>query len=341
MIYLDKCNLGELECQNVSEAILDGEISTIGEPIDVFEAALGLRLGSDVLCTNSGTAALHLALLCMKKYDYQTVHLPALTFPATANVAKYCGLKIEFHDVNPDTWLMEVDEVNDADIYMPVHLYGNPCDSAWYYQNPEAQVIWDACQALGTTINGGEDVCSLPYSAISFNANKIITTGGGGALVGVPVGGKMVYPGTNNELGILGYNYRMTGLSAAMGLAQLHRLDEFVAKKRKFNLIYRNELSKVACFQETIGEHVSPNWWYTAATFEMPADRLQYKLEENGVPTRRIFKPLPMQGVYCEPDLTKYPNSMDIYGRGLCLPVSTRCEEKDILEVCKTIKIIL
>jgi len=295
-----------------------------------FEKAMANYLGvSDCVAVNSGTSALHLALLACAEGSYFYVRIPVLTFIATANIVQYAGFPILFEDVHPKTWVMSGHY--DDDVIIGVDLYGNECDAATY----GGYNIGDSAESLGLWANR-----SYQYECYSLNGNKTMSTGSGGLVVGgdleevrelADVGRK------DGEFNSIGYNYRMNGIQAEMGLRQLPYLDNWVAKKRRFNWIYREQLSGIIQFQEpTPGSN--PSWWFTAGLFPKGTDipELQNKLAVKGVPTRRIFQPLNQLKPYLSDE--RFPVAEDIYNRGLCLPSSVLNSEKDILRVCKTIR---
>ena len=167
-----------------------------------------------------------------------------------------------------------------------------------------------------------------------------MSTGSGGLIVGLDIEKirELADVGRKNgKFNSIGHNYCMNGIQAEMGLRQLPYLDKWVAKKRRFNQIYREQLSDIIQFQEpTPGSN--PSWWFTAGLFEKGTDiiSLQKKLLANGIPTRRIFQPLNQLKPYKTTE--RFPVAEDIYNRGLCLPSSTLNSEKDILKVCKIIR---
>ena len=304
--------------------------STRSPKVAEFEKAMAQYLGvSDCVAVNSGTSALHLALLACGIEDYDTVIIPVLTFIATANAISYTGAGILFEDVHPKTWVMcgHYDE----DFIVGVDLYGNECDAATYLGNN----IGDCAESLGL-----DATRSYQCECYSFNGNKTMSTGSGGLIVGLDIEKirELANVGRKKgEFNSIGYNYRMNGISAEMGLKQLPYLDKWVAKKRRFNQIYREQLSDIIQFQEpTPGSN--PSWWFTAGLFEKGRDiiSLQKKLSANGIPTRRIFQPLNQLKPYRTEE--RFPVAEDIYNRGLCLPSSTLNSEKDILRACKIIK---
>ncbi len=315
MIHFDSPNIGNLEKDCVRQALDEGSISTHSHFVTDFEKAMAEYLGvDDCIATNSGTSALHLALVELGigiEYGYE-ISIPALTFPATKNVLRYVGAKPIVADVDVDTWLLPRQKI----LALPVDLYGNI--------NLDYAPLIDAAESLGGRERHEGFVC------YSFNGNKVMTTGGGGLLVGTNLNRirQKINPGHYNGIG---YNYSMTGLSAALGLSQLKSLPYFIKKKRRFNRIYREKLNGLVKFQEaTPGS--DPSWWMTACTFpdDINIVDLQEKLKVRGIPTKRIFKPL-----------ADLPNATHIYEHGLCLPSSTLNGIENISEVCKEIKEVI
>jgi len=320
MIYLD-------------EPSLDYIPSTRGIDVQEFEIAIGRYLGVDqCVATNSGTSALHLALLACGIGRGDEVVVPATTFIATANAVSYTGARVVLQDVHPDNWCLHGD-IKKCDAVIMVALYGNSSLSIINSKHP-AYCIYDSAENLDRV--GTND--NQMFVCYSFNGNKTITTGGGGLITAL--GGarldtirSMINPGSYDGVG---YNYGMTALSARLGLEQLKLIDSHSEKKRKFNEIYRENLNHRLTFQEVTG---TP--WLTAVLFPAGTDipKLQLNLKMSGIPTRRVFEPLNHFKPYS--DGKTYPVAEDIWKRGLCLPSSVRNQEGDIYEVCQKIKGLL
>jgi len=350
MIHLDSANITDLEIECVTGALRMCGISTSSPLVDEFEKAMKDYLGvSDCIATNSGTSALHLALIACGIGPEDEVIIPALTFKATENAVRYTGAMPVVVDVDPEMWNLDFDEIDQAinawtKAIIPVDLYGNPHDDHiggrsyhWLDKNMKLMkqtlpLVIDAseslgAQSMGVLIGHAHVPSNYPFTCFSFNGNKIMTTGGGGLLIGENLDSirEKIHPGDYEGMG---YNYRMTGLSAALGLAQLERLEGFLVKKLMFNAIYREELRGLVRFQKATPDS-EPSWWLTACLFpeEIDIPDLQTKMKGKGIPTRRIFKPL-----------ADLPNARYIYDHGLCLPGSTLNTGDDILEACKTIK---
>jgi len=172
-----------------------------------------------------------------------------------------------------------------------------------------------------------------------------MTTGGGGMLVSndpekLQKANWLSRQGRNDKLEqvMVGYNYRMPGLNATLGLAQLDRIDNFLVKKRAFRFHYFNSLDCDVVFQKTMPDS-NPSWWYPVCVFRQEAETIQNRLSALAIPTRRVFKPIPYELSYR--DGNSYPNAEYLYKHGLCLPCSTLNTVDDIERVCEGIRGIL
>jgi perosamine synthetase len=320
MIYLD-------------EADLDYISSTKGVDVRIFEREMAEYLDvDDCVAVNSGTSALHLALLaCGVNWGYP-VAVPATTFVATANAVLYTGATVKLVDIELKNWGLPHEVIKNTDAVVPVSLYGGEVTYSILFD--DYPVILDLAEGLGSIMgkNGTVD-----YSCYSFNGNKTMTTGGGGLIVGGDLDKirRLMRPAYCNKLA---YNYGMPAVNARLGLEQLKKLNEYLIKKETFNNIYREELSFL-----TFQEAAPGPYWMTACIFPCDAKEFRLKLAARDIPTRRIFKPLnhyshiyELHGVK-----KKYKNAEYLYKHGLCLPSSVRNTEKDIMYVCKTIKEVL
>ncbi|NQT22091.1 MAG: DegT/DnrJ/EryC1/StrS family aminotransferase [Candidatus Omnitrophica bacterium] len=358
-IYLDAPNVGLLEKEYLCKSIDSTFVSTFGKFVPEFEKGFAkyLRINNAV-STQSGTAAIHMALRELQIGKGDEVIVPVSTFVATVNPVVYVGACPVFVDVEPATWNMSPLDIKKkitkkTKAIIPVHLYGNPCnmDEIMHIaQSHGLRVIEDAAESLGAKYNGKFTGTFGDMGCFSFNGNKIITTGGGGMVVGSDAKKiahiKLVINQANDGCGEyyhpeIGYNYRMTNLEAVLGLAQMTKLKTFLAKKRKFNAIYRKELKKInmISFQEELNGANSSHW-LTCIIFNKDIDilKLQKRLKDKGIQTRRTFKPLVEFPPYVSYNKGKYENSYNIYSKGLCLPGSTLNNEEEINYVCRTLK---
>jgi len=358
-IYLDSPSIGELEKKYLNKAIDIGYVSTIGPFVSEFEEGFAEYLGvRKAVSTQSGTAAIHIALYELGIGKGDEVIVPALTFVATVNPVIYVGAKPVFVDVDIKSWNISPLEIKKkitkkTKAIIAVHLYGNPCNMDEIMRIAKKHnlyVIEDATESLSAKYKGKFTGTFGDFGCFSFNGNKIITTGGGGMVVGNDSRklGHIKFlvnqaKDEGNELhhSEIGFNYRMTNLEAALGLAQMDKLDGFIAKKRKFHEIYKGELKdiKTIHFQEGY-EGAKGSWWLSCVSFdqEINIPRLQKVLNDKKIQTRRIFMPVLEFLPYKTYKKEDYINSYQIYERGLCLPSSTVNSEDDIYYVCKTLK---
>jgi len=263
-------------------------------------------------------------------------------------------------DVDCKTWNIDPLKIKEAitektKAIIPVHLYGNPCDMTEIMdiaKECNLFVIEDATESLGAKFNGKNMGVLGDFGCLSFNGNKLLTTGGGGMVVGSNIeriehirylanqAKDTNNPGNHSEMG---FNYRMTNIEAALGLAQLERMNGFLDKQKTFREIYHGALGGLSgvCFQENYSYAVE-SCWLTCITIENESQitDLINKLKERGIPTRRLFVPLGEMS-YLKQYAGSCPNAVEIYQHGLCLPSSTLNEEDDIKEVTLIIREVL
>lgn len=358
-VYLDAPSVGRLEKEYLNRAIDSGYISTIGPFVMEFEEKFAefLRVKRAV-STQSGTAALHVALTELGIGKGDEVIVPALTFIATVNPVMYVGAKPVFADVDARTWNIDPEEVEAliskrTKAIIPVHLYGNPCAMDRIMKIAKAHkvyVIEDATESLGATFNSNYTGAFGDFGCFSFNGNKIVTTGGGGIIVGKDQRKlahiKFLVNQARDETKEyfypeIGFNYRMTNIEAALGLAQIKKLDEFLTKKRLFNSIYREELKGICgiSFQESYAS-ANSSCWFTCITLSRAngAAAAQKELKAHNIPSRRIFIPVTEFPPYKKFRKYDCPISADIYERGLCLPCSTLNNYDAVYYTCKVLK---
>lgn len=344
IVYLDAPNVGALEKKYLARAVDSNYVSTVGPFVPEFEDKFAryLRIKKAV-STQSGTAAIHLALHELGIGRGDEVIVPALTFIATVNPVTYVGAKPVFADVDIETWSIDPKDVekkitSKTKAIICVHLYGNPCDMGalcGLAKRHDLRLIEDATESLGATYRGRHTGTLGDFGCFSFNGNKIITTGGGGVIAGKDVRSLghvkfLVNQARDNMDGYhhreVGFNYRMTNIEAAIGLAQMERLGGFLKKKRAFGSIYRQELKKLKFvrFQEKY-PGAEPSQWLTSITIDRDVDiqALQKRLKTEGIQTRRIFKPVTAFPPYEGRGGMREKNSYAIYGKGLSLPGST------------------
>lgn len=358
-IYLDAPNLGESEKRRLNKAVDSGYVSTIGPFVPEFEERFAELIGvKKAVSTQSGTAAIYIALHELGIGKGDEVIIPALTFVATGNPVMYVGATPVFVDVNRATWNMDPEDIEKkitkkTKAIIAVHFYGNPCAMDKINRlakRRDIYVIEDATESLGAKYKGRHTGTIGNFGCFSFNGNKIVTTGGGGMVTGDDTTRLehikfLVNQGRDESKGYfhpeVGFNFRMTNIEAALGLAQMKKLNKFLARKKRFYFIYRELLSRIdgIRFQEEYKEAESSRW-FTCIYFEREINivALQKRLLECGVPSRRVFMPLVEFPPYVKYKKSDYVNSYSIYEHGLCLPSSTLNSDADIRFVCNVIK---
>jgi len=358
-VFLDDPNLGDLEKKYLTKAIDTNFVSVVGPFVSEFEEKFAQYIGAEkAVSTQSGTAALHMALYQLGIGEGDEAIVPSITFIATINPVLFVGAKPVIVDVDPITWNIDPQEIEKAitkntKAIIPVHLYGSVCNIEEIIKIARENklfIIEDATESLGATYKNKQTGTFGDFGCFSFNGNKLITTGGGGMIVSNNQKQAehikfLVNQARDASKGYyhpeVGFNYRMTNIEASLGLAQLERIENFLEKKRKFRKIYQeafNDLPYIK-FQEE-SNNSSGSWWLTCIKINknnIDIDNLKLKLKEKGIPTRRIFIPaseMPYLKKFSKPCLNAY----EIYNQGICLPSSTLNEEEDIRKAAQIIK---
>lgn len=358
-IYLDAPNLGELEKQYLLECVDSTFVSTAGPFIPEFEAKFAEYVGAKrAISTQSGTAAIHLALHELGIGPGDEVIVPVITFIASVNPITYVGATPVFVDIDPSSWNMDPEKVEKAitkntKAILPVHIYGNPCDMAAITEISQRHgipIIEDATESLGASYHGKMTGTFGSMACFSFNGNKVITTGGGGMITtnDEKLADHMkflVNQARDESKGYyhpeIGFNYRMTNLEASLGLAQFERLPEFLEKKKRYSVIYREILTGVKGieFQQEYPDSIS-SWWLSSIKINHPTKdipQIQKELREKAIPTRRIFVPITEFPPYEKYKKEQYPNSYELYEKGLNLPSSTLNSEEQVEFIARSI----
>jgi perosamine synthetase len=358
MVHLIHPLLDGNEVKYLTDCIQSSWVSSKGPFISQFEQSMAVACQVDhALAVSSGTAALHLALLAIGVGPGDEVLLPALTYIADANVVMYCGAKTVFVDIDLHTWNLDLSAIESkitprTKAIIAVHLYGHPVDMD-FLNNIASQhgiaVIEDACEAQGATYKERPVGSIGDIGCFSFYANKLITTGEGGMLVC----NSDVYADTARSLcnqaslddhysyGRIGYNYRMSNLQAAIGLAQLERIGEFIAARHRLADLYTRALSGIP----GIMLYDEPGWgssvcWLFSVLIEdeygISRDQLRTYLFQMGIESKPFFRPLPCQPMYHVGE--SFPNSEQISRCGISLPTSVDLPAEQIEFIARTIK---
>ncbi len=339
--------MGGAEKKFIDEAFETNWISPAGPHIQKFEEALAAYTGvPNVVALSSGTAALHLALIQLGVQPGDEVICQSFTFAASANPIVYLGATPVFIDSERLTWNMDPDLLEEAvrdriskgkkpAAIIYVHLYGMPArigrirEVAGRYEIP---LIEDAAEALGAKYRGIPTGNFGDISFFSFNGNKIITTSGGGALLSRNrswvedtkfLATQARDPAPHYQHSRIGYNYRLSNISAGIGRGQMMVLDEHVAARRRIYERYLKALGHHEAFEflpEPDGHY--SNRWLTCILLprKTPRDRLMQVLAGEDIESRPLWKPLHLQPVFVEAPFYGSDVAESLFLRGLCLP---------------------
>ena len=372
-IWLSSPHMGGNEQNFINDAFENNWIAPLGPNVNGFEQDLndylfttveesnfGATKTGGVAALSSGTAALHLALILVGVKPGDEVICQSMTFAASANPIAYLGAKPIIVDSEMDTYnicpvhlenaiLDRIEKGNTPKAIIAVHLYGMP------YKVKEIQaiskkynipVIEDSAEALGSTYDGQKCGTFGDLGVLSFNGNKIITTSGGGALVtrNEEFKKKAVFLATqarddapHYQHSEIGYNYRLSNISAGIGRGQMQILDEHVALRRKMNQFYQDifsDIDGVTVFKENNTDIFSNHWLSVILVDEkltggISRENLRLSLEKENIESRPLWKPMHMQPVFA--DAPFYGNGVSeiLFDIGLCLPSGSNLSDED------------
>jgi perosamine synthetase len=348
------------ELEYVTECITTNWISSQGKYVDRFEREFAVFVGTRyALATSSGTTALHLALAALGLGPGDEVIVPDLTFIATANAVAYCGATAVLADVDPVTWTLSPSAVESVVTertkgILPVHLYGHPADMAPLRGIAERHGLFlleDCAEALGARYRGemvgqiGEAGC------FSFYGNKTLTTGEGGMVV---TNDEVLYrrakvlrdhgmsPDRRYWHPLVGFNYRLTNLQAAVGVAQLERIDTILALKANIDRQYRTHLSGIPGLVMPAAESwADPVCWLFSMRVDSRAggltrDELLGLMQRQQIGCRPVFYPLHEQPPYFQAQ--SFPASEEIARSGISLPSAVTLTDRAVEYVSRTIR---
>lgn len=357
LIPISQPSITQVEISYVTKAITSGWVSSLGEYIDKFEEEFATFCNTEyALATSSGTTALHLALLAIGVGVDDEVIVPDLTFIATANAVKYTGANPVFIDIDPENLCISPDLIEKAitpktKAIIPVHLYGHPADMdkiKVISKKYGLKVIEDAAEAHGAEYNGNKVGGLGDIGTFSFYGNKIMTSGEGGMIT---TNDKFLYTRMrllrdhamsnqkrywHNEVG---YNYRMTNLQAALGVAQLGRIDELLAKKKEIFEWYRKRLKNVDGIRLN---HQAPwaksAYWMVCLEIEGCNESRRNEFIENlkakNIEARPYFYPVSDMPFYRK---AHTPITHIIYQRGVNLPSYFDITEEQVNYICTSL----
>lgn len=368
-ILLSYVHMGGTERDWVEKAFESEWIVPLGPNVDEFEHRLEKYLGApNVVALSAGTAAIHLALVALGVSAGDEVICQSFTFAASANPIKYQGADPVFVDSEPDTWNMSPDALEEAIIdrkkqtghypkaIIPVYLYGMPAKMdeiraiADKYGIP---IVEDSAEALGSEYKGKKCGTLGNYGCLSFNGNKIITTSGGGALVchSKEEADRVKFYATQAREQrpyyyheTIGYNYRLSNVSAGIGCGQMDVLQPHVELRRAIHDFYTKELAEIdgLSVQQNPSTDFNSNFWLSTVlidpkTGKDPESLRQFMLDA-GVETRRLWRPMHMQPVFADAPYYGDTTCETLFDRGLCLPSGSGLKEEELRYVADKIK---
>jgi perosamine synthetase len=353
--------LGAKERRLLDECARSRWVSSRGKFVTEFEEAFagycGVKYG---VATSSGTAALHLALACLGIGPGDEVVVPTLSFIATANVVTYCGAKPVFVDSLPDTWNLDPAGVEKAitrktRAIIVVHLFGHPAhmdEIQAIADKRNLHVIEDACEAHGGEYRGARVGSIGTMGCFSFYGNKIITTGEGGMLVtdhaSLADHARLLKDHGMSRTrkywhGHIGFNYRMTNLQAALGVAQMDRIEQVIERKRRNARLYSallGEIPGITLPQEAPwARHVY--WLYTILIddrFRSSRKTIIGELAKRGIETRPFFYPISSMPPYHNGRRREFAVAERVSRKGLSLPSSPLLKQESIRIICAVLQ---
>lgn len=355
-------------------------VSSVGAYVDRFEEMVAAAGGAArAIATSAGTTGLHAALAAVGVGRDDLVILPSFTFIASANAIAQCGADPWLFDIDPDSWTLDpvllaaalaeaTERQGDRLLHratgrrvaaiMPVYTLGMPADMdaiSAVAREHGLPVVVDGAAALGATYKGRPSgALGADLTVYSFNGNKTVTAGGGGAVAGddADLLALVKHLTTTARVGAdythdrVGFNYRMTNLQAAVGCAQMESLDDFVVRKHQIAARYNSELAVV----DGLGAFPDPDWadsacWFSGVTVD-PArygsvDTLRAALRESGIDARPFWKPVHLQAPFADAPCQDQRVSEALWARVLTLPCSTGLTDDEQSFVIETVRKLL
>lgn len=376
MIPLAVPNLEGNEKKYLDNCIDTTFVSSVGEYVNRFEEMVAVATGSvGAVATSSGTTGIHAALTAIGVKQGDLVIIPTFTFIASANAVRHCGADPWLIDISESTWCLDPEVVaeeikknckkREGSLYhkttnkrvaalMPVYTLGNTPDMKRFRAIADEYgipLVVDAACAIGAKFEGVDFGSLADLSILSFNGNKTITCGGGGAVVGCNkelldhvrhlTTTARVWP--DYDFDEVGFNYRMTNIQAAVGVAQMERLDSFISTKRNVRKHYEENLSSlsekgVSFFPTTDGS----SCWFSGIVLPegkelKDAKELCAKLKEAGIEARSFWKPVHLQAPYVNCPKSNLSVAERYWQRIITLPCSTNITEEDLAQVVDTL----
>jgi perosamine synthetase len=373
MLLLSGPNMGGNVWKYVKDCLDTGWVSSVGAYVDQFEKMSAEFAGTKyAVATSSGTTALHICLVMLGVNEHDYVIAPNITFIATCNSICYTGARPILIDTDENNWQMDLNLLesfleNETEqrngvcyhrkdgkripVLMPVHVLGNICDMDRLMQiatKHKLTVVEDSTEALGSYYKGKHAGSFGLMGTFSYNGNKIITTGGGGMIVtdDEALAKKAKHLTTQAKSDSfeyihdeIGYNYRLVNVAAAMGVAQMEQLPDFITRKKEIIALYKKQLEGVGdiSFQQ-VSDNVNPNWWMPTIKTSRQRDVLKI-LNDHKMQSRPFWVPMNQLRMFTSDIYYQQNDRSDfVYKHCLSIPCSTYITDEDIMAVSAKIR---
>jgi len=372
LIPLSVPNLSGNEWKYVKECLDTNWVSSVGSFVDKFERDFAEYVGAKyAISVVNGTAALHMALQIAGVEQNDYVIAPNITFIASINSIKYCYASPILIDVLSDTWQMDVSLLEEflknktyqenktcylkenkrrIKAIMPVHVLGNMCEMdkiIHLAQEYHIAIVEDSTEALGSFYSNQHAGTFGEMGCFSFNGNKIMTTGGGGMIVTndekiAKIAKHLTTQAKSDSFEYIhddvGYNYRLVNILAAMGVAQLEQMPNFLKRKKEIHQYYTEKLKDLPLSFQKNTENSEPNYWLFTICIEKQKELMPY-LIENKIQVRPFWRPMNMLEMF-KNDIyvSKEDNAFKIYEKSVSLPCSTNITDQELEKVVQTVR---
>ncbi|MCT4605048.1 MAG: LegC family aminotransferase [Marinisporobacter sp.] len=357
------------EWKYIKECLDTNWVSSAGKYVDLFEERFKAYMeSSQAVVTMNGTSAIHLALQVLGIGKGDEVIVPSMTFIASVNPILYVGADPVFVDVCKDTYVMDVSNVESlitekTKAILPVHLYGNMVDMEPLMelaQKYNLYIIEDATEGLGSVYKMNDETFKKAgtighIGCFSFNGNKLITTGAGGMLVtnNIDLGKKAKHLSTQAKVieenkafshDDIGYNFRMPNILAAMGVAQLENIEEYISAKKEHAKVYDEALKNIKgiCLSKELKNENRCPWLYSLVIqddFGKSRDELILEMKRNHIETRPFFQPIHKMKPYKSFRCGDLSVTEELSSKGINLPSSVGLKKEQIQKVCEVMKL--
>lgn len=366
MIPLSEPKISGNEWKYIKECLDTGWVSSAGDFVTRFEEIVAKYIGTKYgVATVNGTSALHVSLIASGVLPEEEVIVPTLSFIAPVNVIRYCNAFPVFMDCDPITLCLDVEKVSEfltsecifrngytfnkstnrkILALIPVHIFGHPVDMEPLLEIGEKNniiIIEDATESFGSEYKGRKTGGFGKLNCLSFNGNKIITTGGGGMVITdfKELAEKVRHLTTQAKTDTIeydhddiGYNYRLTNIQAAMGVAQMENIERFISLKRKNSILYRellSDISEVEFLQEKLWAK-SNYWFYTILVPKKHKNPLLEYLLSKSIQVRPIWKLIHTLPMYKDFQSYAIDKALAVYESCINLPCSVSIKQEEI-----------